>query len=279
MDPANQLLKRKRIGFLGVGNMGQALITALIETNTVEADRISAFDAIDGKAKKFSEKHGIQCANSAEEVVESTEIVFLAIKPQDLSDAIEPIAMSFSEKHLVVSLAAGFPLSKLKQILSQAGNVARIMPNTPVKVKKAVIGYALAQPSELDEETLELLLSPMAYLVPTPEGEKLEGLTVACGSGPGFVFEFMKYWQDWLEDYGFKKEEARRMTVDTFLGAAILADSQPSTEINELQERVASKKGVTQAGLDSFRENEMERILRLSFEKAVQRDRELAQNV
>jgi pyrroline-5-carboxylate reductase len=97
---------------------------------------------------------------------------------------------------------------------------------------------------------------------------------VACSSGTGFIFEMMLYWQEWLEEHGFDGEVARRMTTETFLGASLLA-TQSKESIDELQARVTSKKGVTAAGLQSMRELEIERALRISFEKAAMRNKEI----
>ena len=88
----------------------------------------------------------------------------------------------------------------------------------------------------------------------------------------------MMYWQEWLEEHGFSSEEARKITVETFLGGALLASQQEETSIEDLQRQVVSKKGVTHAGLESMRELEVERALRYSFEKAVLRDRSLGLN-
>ena len=99
---------------------------------------------------------------------------------------------------------------------------------------------------------------------------------MSCGSGPGFIFEVMQYWQEWVEEHGFEPDVARKMVVQTFLGAAELAAKSADMPLHDLQARVVSKKGVTAAGLQSMRELEIERALRYSFEKAVLRDQELA---
>ena len=86
----------------------------------------------------------------------------------------------------------------------------------------------------------------------------------------------MLYWQEWLEEHGFASHVARKMTVETFLGAALLASENKDAPIDDLLSKVASKKGITQAGLESMRELEIERALRYSFEKAALRNQELA---
>ena len=256
--------------------MAQSIIQALVETKSVDAAKIFVTNRSPGKLKKVHELYGVTTLNTNEELVDACDMIVIAVKPQDLTEAIEPIASAFHEGHTVVSLAAGYSLKSLRKLIPQTRNVARAMPNTPAVIQKAVVGYCLADGAENIEGDVEDLLSPLGYVVPAEEGEAFAALTVACGSGTGFVLELMQYWQEWLEEHGFDRETARAMTVQTFVGAAALAEGAPHTPIEELQERVVSKKGVTAAGLQSMRELEIERALRYSFEKAVLRDQELS---
>ena len=270
------MLKNRKIGFIGVGNMGQAMIRALIESGAVSAHSLFATNRSSGKLKKMEEFYGIQALDNNEELIDICDIVVIAIKPQDLTQVLEPLASSFHSGHLVVSIAAGYSLHSLRRLLPEAGGIARAMPNTPVHIRQGVVGYCLEDESSEYAGTLEDLLSPLGVVVPADEGEEFEALTVSCGSGPGFIFELMQYWQEWIEEHGFDPKTAREMVVQTFLGAATLADVNRETTLVDLQERVVSKKGVTAAGLQSMRELEIERALRYSFEKAALRDQEIA---
>ena len=109
--------------------------------------------------------------------------------------------------------------------------------------------------------------------------DQFEAFMIACSSGTGFVFELMTYWQEWIEEHGFDPEVAKVMTIETFLGASELALKTPDLSLEELQSRVTSKKGVTAAGLESMRELEIERALRVSFEKAALKNKEMARIV
>ncbi len=86
----------------------------------------------------------------------------------------------------------------------------------------------------------------------------------------------MMYWQDWIEERGFSPEVSKKMTIETFIGASLLAAQSAGIELEELQARVTSKKGITAAGLNSMRELEMERALRISFEKSAMRAKEIS---
>lgn len=256
--------------------MGQAIIKALVDSKTVTPGNLFATNRSFGKLKKVEELYGVRPLQNNEELVDICDIVLLAVKPQDLTHVLEPIASSFHESQLVISIAAGFSLASLKKLLPNLKGLARAMPNTPATIQKAVVGYCLAEGAGAYQGSVEELLSPLGLVVQTEEGDLFEALTVSCGSGTGFVFELMQYWQEWIEEHGFDANTARQMVVQTFLGAAELAASTQESSIADLQDRVVSKKGVTAAGLQSMRELEIERALRYSFEKAVIRDQELS---
>lgn len=256
--------------------MAQAMIKAMVETGTVSPENLYATNRTPGKLKKVEELYKVKPLQNNEELVDICDIVVLAVKPQDLTQVLEPIASSFHEGQLVISIAAGFSLQSLQKLLPQVQGLARVMPNTPATVQKAVVGYCLADGSEAYEGTVEDLMKPLGLVVPVEEGEAFEALTVSSGSGTGFVFELMQYWQEWIEEHGIDPHMARRMVVQTFLGAATLAEAFEEVSLQDLQDRVTSKKGVTAAGLQSMRELEIERALRYSFEKAAIRDQEIS---
>ena len=263
-----------KVGFIGAGNMCQALISGWIAQSTFKADQIYVTNRTPGKTKRMVEQFGVHGVDTNEELVDKADIVILAVKPQDLQMAIEPIASAFVPMHTVVSLAAGFRIASIKKILPEC-KIVRVMPNTPVKIHKGVVGFCTAKPDPALDRWVEHAFSPLGLVVKVDEGEQFQALTVASGAGVGFVFELMIYWQEWLEERGIDAELAKRITVQTFVGASQLAEGSEDVSLVELQHKVASKKGVTAAGLDSMRELEVERALRYSFEKAGLKDREL----
>lgn len=267
---------KKNVGFIGAGNMTQACIKGLIESKTLTANQIFVSNRSEKKLQKMTELFGVNTCVSNEELIDKCDVIFLATKPQDLTAAIEPIAMSFEAHHLIISLVAGVSIESLLRVLSQSPAIVRVMTNTPIRLRRAVLGVCYSPKTLSFRGLVDQLLSPLGYVVDAPEGEAMQGLSVSASSGTGFVLELMKYWQDWIEDYGFEPEVAKRMTIETFLGASLLAEAESARNLDELQQQVVSKKGMTAAGLESMRENELERILRMGFEKALLREQELA---
>ena len=274
----NHYLKTKKIGFIGAGNLAQAVIKGLFEGQVVPSHQIFASNRSPGKLQKLKDQFGIQVCTSNEEVVEKSDIVILAVKPQDLLFAIEPISQSFLAGQMVLSLAAGIRMKTLSQNLPQT-RLVRMIPNTPALIGRGVIGYLMNEVDPGLEAMVEDLFSCLGKVIRMEDEDKLEAFMVASSSGTGFIFELMMYWQDWIEEHGFEPKVAREIVIETFLGASLLASQSGNGSFEELQMRVASRKGVTAAGLDSMRELEIERAMRISFEKSAMRNSEMARGL
>lgn len=266
---------KETIGFIGAGNMCQVIVEGWLNRKFIEPDQISVANRTPGKTKKMRDELGVNVASTNEELVERSHIVFLAVKPQDIVSAVEPISTAFTPDQIVISLAAGISLRRLKKLIPQCPHLVRVMANLPARVEKGAFGYACLKENEMLDVKVQDLFSTLGWVYKVDEGDPFEAFTVGTSAGVGFVLELMQYWVEWLEEHEIDSGEAQAMTIQTFLGAAELAMQAQPQSLGELQARVTSKKGVTAAGLDSMRELEIERLLRYSFEKAALRDREL----
>lgn len=267
----NVFLKNKTLGILGVGNMGQAIVKALIESDTFAPDRVHFSNRSPGKIEKVKKLYGIQAHTTNEELIDTSDIVIIAVKPQDLEEALEPCRNSFRSDQIVISLAAGVDFKFLRRLIPE-GHMTRVMLNTPVFIRKGVVGFF--SENDLYEQAIRDLFKPLGEVIKLEEGDPFEAFTVASSSGTGFILELMSYWQEWVEEHGVSPAEARQIVIQTFLGTAALAESSQET-FEELQNKVTSKKGMTAAGLESMRSLEIEGLLRMSFSKAAQRYKEL----
>lgn len=269
------LLKTLKIGFIGAGNMTQALIKGMIESKQVHAEKIFVSNRTPGKLIKLKELYSVQTVDYNEDVVDQCDIVILAMKPQDLPQAVSEFSGKFRDEQIIVSLAAGINSNSLSKYIP-TGRIFRLMPNTPSLIGRGVIGLFSDEQDDSASDILSELFKVLGVVLQVETEDQFDALMVSCSSGTGFVFEMMLYWQDWIQEHGFTSDEAKNMTIETFLGASLLAAQSAGIDIEELQQRVTSKKGVTAAGLHSMRELEIERALRISFEKASMRSQEIA---
>lgn len=272
----NPLLKTMKIGFIGAGNMTQALVKGMVESKEIRPDHIFVSNRTPGKLIKLAEQFQVQTRPHNQEIITDCDVVIIAVKPQDFATALEGITGHFSEHQIVISLAAGIPFDSLEKQIP-TGRLVRLMPNTPSIIGRGVIGFMSPDEDEgFVSSLMEDLFGGLGYVMKVDNEDQFEALMISCSSGTGFVFEMMMYWQDWIAERGFADDVSRKMTIETFLGAALLAAQSEGIEIEELQSRVTSKKGVTAAGLTSMRELEIERGLRISFEKAAMRSKEIS---
>ncbi len=256
--------------------MAHAMIKGMVQSGKVNPGKIYVSSRTSQKPQKLRELYNIQVCEQNEEIVETCDVVILAMKPQDLRPTIEPMRSVFNDKQIIISLAAGLRLETLEKILPGC-RIIRLMPNTPSLIQKGSIGCIVDDESdEFLRDLVEDLFSCLGSVYHLDTEEQFESFMIACSSGTGFIYELMMYWQEWLEERGFDEAVSRRMTQEVFLGAALMAQANIDQGLEELQDKVTSKKGVTAAGLDSLRELEVERALRLSFEKADLRNRELS---
>ncbi|OFZ10863.1 MAG: hypothetical protein A2Z20_03820 [Bdellovibrionales bacterium RBG_16_40_8] len=273
----HDVIRTQKIGIMGVGNMGQAVLSAFIDSGIVPRENIIIANRSERKLKKVANEFQVRSVNTNEQLIDESNVVIIGVKPQDLYQAIEPIASSFHEDHVVISLAAGIPLASLEKLIPNAKKILRVLPNTAAKIKLSVIAYSSSAGATHHLKWIEDLLSTMGFVVAVEDGEMMEAMVVASSSGIGFVYELMMYWQEWLGERGISANIAKQVTTKVFAGAAAMAEAAPQVSFEELLRKVTSLKGVTAAGLESIRELEIERALRISFEKAAMRDKELGQ--
>jgi pyrroline-5-carboxylate reductase len=269
------LLRTYKIGFIGAGHMAQALIKGMIESKLLRPEQIMVSNRTPGKPLKLKELYQIQTREHNEQIVEECDIVILAMKPQDLPQAMANLVSAFNENQIVISLAAGINMRSLYKMIPQP-RLVRLMPNTPSLIGRGVLGLLSNKNDPAVMEITKDLFAGLGVILELENEDQFDALMISCSSGTGFVFEMMMYWQDWIIEHGFTPEQARVMTIETFAGASLLAAQSAGVDIEELQQRVTSKKGVTAAGLTSMRELEIERTLRISFEKAALRSQEIA---
>lgn len=263
------------IGFMGVGNMAQAIIKGLVDSKSMSADKIFVSNRSEGKLNKVRDLYGVQVVASNEELIEKSNVVVLSMKPQDLIAALDPLTGLFHNKQIVMSLAAGITLGTLKKYLKDC-RCLRLMPNTPTLIGHGLTGFYTDSTDDYLSTLVEDIFQPLGQVIKLSSEDEFASFMIACSSGIGFVFEFMSYWQDWLIEHGFEDDMAKNLTIHTFLGASRLADANSHQSLADLIGKVASKKGVTEAGLNSMHELELERGLRIAFEKAAMRNQEMS---
>jgi pyrroline-5-carboxylate reductase len=243
-----------KIAFIGGGNMASALIGGLIKQGT-PAGYLYAIEPNAETRDRLEKTFRIVTAEAATGKLADYDAIVLAVKPQTLKEAAEGIRPFIVGRQMVISIAAGIRSIDVARWLGDHPLVVRAMPNTPALVGLGVTGL-LASPSVTHDGRMlaAQVLEAVGEVVWCHNEAEIDGITALSGSGPAYVFYFMEALQTAAQNLGFPADEARRLAVGTFTGAAELA-SQSDEPLSVLRERVTSKGGTTAAAIASFMES------------------------
>ncbi len=266
---------QKVIGFIGAGQMATALGEGFVRAGLVEASQIVASDPSVDARERFADATGGQTVDGNAEVARRAEIIFLAVKPQQIAAVLAELKGSLRSDVLVVSIAAGVRTAALAQGLGEEVRLVRVMPNTPCLVGQGASAFCLgASATPADADLIQKLLSAVGLAIEVEE-KLLDAVTGLSGSGPAFVYVIVEALSDGGVRMGLPRAVASSLAAQTVLGAAqmVLATGEhPSV----LKDRVASPGGTTIAGLQALEEGGLRAALMAAVQAATERSIELA---
>ncbi len=253
--------------------MGRALVGGILKANICAPADVTVFDSYEVAVASMAEELGVRRAHSNSEVVDSSEIVLLCVKPQGFTEMLGELGETTDR--LLISIAAGIQIETIEQGSGGHHRVIRVMPNTPALVGRGASAYALGSTAtEDDARTTESLLKAVGYACRVEERD-LDAVTALSGSGPAYIFLMIESLIAAGIEQGLAPEIARDLALHTVAGAAELAiqsDESPST----LRENVTSPNGTTFAALESFRSDNFAGVVANAVTAASERSRELA---
>ena len=258
-----------KLAVLGCGNMGSALVSSLLP----DFSHISfyTFTPSQKRAKALAKKiHGIHCQSIKD--IPPCDLYLLACKPQHFSCLANELS-SLSGKALVLSIMAGISLTQLSNSL-KTKKITRAMPNLPLlKNSGACIVYHHSSLNKKERQTIEGILSCSSKIFTIDKEEDIDLLTGVSGSGPAYIFYIHNIICQYLQNKGIDQHTAIELTNTTFLGACRMLTKEGA---QELQQRVSSKGGVTEAALSVFTEGNMESLWQKALDAAFNKARTLA---
>jgi pyrroline-5-carboxylate reductase len=275
------MLTKKTIGFLGAGNLAEALIKGLISSGAVAPGHLVASDRMSARLVHLAEAYEVKVFNKNFETVRNADIVFLTVKPQDVPGVLEEIAPEINSGKVLISVAAGITTGLIMDVLKEAGlkhfiPVVRAMPNTPATVREAATAICAGPGAGKGHLDLAAALFSTVGSVTVIEDESLmDAVTALSGSGPAYVFLFMEALIEGGVKLGLPRETATQLALQTVSGAVALAKESPK-ELSELRSMVTSPGGTTMVGLKKLGEGGFCEIIEKALEAAAQRAGELA---
>lgn len=267
-------VKGKKVGFLGAGNMGEAMIRGLLKAGVVPAEDIFATDVRLDRLQQLGKLYGIHTLSDNSLLVKRVDVVILAVKPQIIHSVLKEVAPAVAPKKLLISVAAGVPTAALRADLPKGVRLIRVMPNTPALVLEGMTAVAKADGLQKgDLETAEEIFGAVGKVVVLEE-EALDAVTGLSGSGPAYVALMIEALADGGVKVGLDRLTAMTLAAQTVLGSAKLL-IETGAHPGQLKDMVTSPGGTAIAGIAALEEGGVRRTLISAVERATLRSREL----
>ena len=254
-------LEELTVGFIGAGNMAEAIAGALISANTVVASNILMGDIDEGRLKRMAEAYAVQTTTDNLDVFVRSKVVILAVKPQKVAEAVSALTQgsgyAVAARKQFISICAGVRIEKLESMLypplSEKDRkrlpIIRVMPNTPALVLE---GMSVMSPNRnataKDLDLTRTLLESMGRVLSFAE-TLLDAVTAMSESGPAYLFYLAEAMERAGEKLGFSGPESRTLTLQTLKGAVALLEKTGAPP-EALRRKVTSPEGTTQAATD-----------------------------
>ena len=266
-----------KIAFIGGGNMAAALISGLVKV-AGSGGNIHVVDRNPEALERLAREYGVGTATEIDEQVAHSEVVVLAVKPQQMREVAASLAPHLT-RQLVLSIAAGIRSSDLARWLGGYDAIVRTMPNTPALIGMGVTGMAAqAGVSEAQRAQADAVMRAVGTTVWLDDESQIDPVTAVSGSGPAYVFYFLEAMQEAARAMGLSAEQGRELALATFTGAAQLA-AQSDEPVDVLRQRVTSKGGTTHAAIESMEAAGVKQAIVAAMEAAAARGKELGEEL
>lgn len=263
----------KTIGFIGGGNMARAIIDGIVRSKVAKKNEIAIFDVLQEKMEQY-EKEGFLTCKDGIELCKKSDVIFLAVKPQNIDTVLPSIGKEITDDKLIVSIAAGISTSYIMELIGHKCRAIRVMPNIPLTVGHGAAAISCHMPATEDDFKIVYdIFSSMGCACRIDE-DKMNEIIIVNGSSPAFVFYIMREILNYAQNTGISYETAKELMCHTFIGSAKMMMESNKTA-DELVKMVTSPGGTTQKSIDVFNERDLPSIMQEAFIKCADRAYEL----
>ncbi len=269
------MLQEKKIGFIGSGNMGEALISGLVLSKAAKPENIICSDVAEDRLEEIQNKYKVKTTTDNVEVAQKSELVIFATKPQILGSVLKETAGSLDKSKLIISIAAGVPLAAIAAGLHKELRLIRVMPNICAFVKESATAIAAGEFASKDDVKLaRAIFDSVGRTVFIQENVLMDAFTGLSGSGPAYIFIIVDAMADAGVKMGLSRKDSLFLSTQTVLGAAkLLLESKEHP--GQLKDRVASPGGTAIAGIHTLEQGGLRTTMINAIEAATKRSKEL----
>ena len=266
----------QRIGFIGIGNMGNAILQGILVSNIVSGSQIYVYDPHLEKGQALNQSYSINNLASARDVARESDIVFVAVKPNIIADVLSDIQKELKKNTIVISIAAGVTIKTIAKCVGYEQKIVRVMPNTPALVNAAMC--SITPNTEVTDEELAVvqkLLNCIGETEVVPE-YLIDAVVGASGSSPAFVFMFIEALADGAVKGGLSRKQAYKFAAQAVLGSAKLL-LETGKHPGELKDMVCSPAGTTIEGVQMLEAKGFRSAIIEAVDAAIKKSKELAE--
>jgi pyrroline-5-carboxylate reductase len=265
-----------KIGFIGCGRMGGALLEGALKAKIVTSDNVWVSDPHPGASSAMAERFGINIAENNSAVIRNSDLVLLACKPYHVIDILEEVSGELPGNTVILSIAAGVTLGRMESNSPEGTRIIRVMPNTPSLIANGASGIAAGtHASDSDLSVAQQMLESVGIVEIVNESQ-LDAVTGLSGSGPAYVYTFIESLTQQAEKEGLPAETALRLAIQTVLGAARMVETTGMSPA-DLRNQVTSPGGTTLAGLEALTHSGFNESIAAGVHAATERSREIAE--
>ena len=248
----------KKLVFIGAGSMAEAMISGIIENKLLNSKNIWVTNkANKEKLSVLHQQYGVTGSYDLNKLFTDADAVVLAMKPKDAATAISEIRNYLSDDVLIISVLAGISINTIEVQAGKQLAIARAMPNTSAAVGKSATGIAVNNSVSTSQmEAIKQLFETIGFAAFVPE-EQLDAVTGLSGSGPAYIYYLVEAMEKGAAEIGLDQEIAKKLIIQTFLGAAEMVKVSPKPS-KQLRKEVTSPGGTTEAGIKILEENHVQ---------------------
>lgn len=265
------------IGFLGAGKMATALARGLVRAGIAKPGQILASDVSAAARAAFAKEVGAKTTAANSDVLEFATVLILAVKPDQVAELLREARPNFTNRHLLISIAAGVTLAKLEASLGADARLIRVMPNTPALVGASATAFAAGKSATAEDEQLAQKLFSSVGVAFQVKESLLDAVTGLSGSGPAYVYVMIEALADGGVAAGLPRDVATRLAAQTVLGGAKMV-LETGQHPGALKDMVASPGGTTIEGLHELEKGKLRGTLINAVRAATEKSKKLGQS-
>ncbi len=265
------------IGFIGAGNMAEAMIKGIINAKLYQPKDVLISDIREERLDLLKKEYGVTPAKDNSELAGGVDTLVLSIKPQNMADAVMGIKDAVKSDCLVISIMAGVRIAKISSILGDIP-IVRVMPNTPALIGEGASALFANGKARPQMDNAMRIFSAVGKTVNVDNEDLIDAVTAVSGSGPAYFFALMEEMIKAAHNLGLSAEIAGALVLQTAKGAALLAAERDEFDEGpaELRRKVTSPGGTTEAALKVFAAREFGQIIEQALTAARDRSTELS---